>query len=90
MSSTVERKPNYNSPINLDVLDIDTDRAVSDPRDASLRVDASRASFVAHDSNARGEEVASVGVSLEGDQVAAEHSIQDGFAACEKKGVSTR
>ena len=68
-------------PICLDVVKVDADGAVRDAGDGTLRVDSSGPSFVTHDADARGEEVARVRVRLEADEVAAEHAVQDRFAA---------
>lgn len=69
------------SPILLDLLDVNPNQTMRDPRDPPLRIDSSQSRFVAHDPDTRREEMTSVRVSLEADEVAPQDSIQDGFAA---------
>lgn len=67
----------------LDVVDVDTDRAVGEVREVSVGVDAVGAGLVTVDAHARREEVAGVGVRLEADEVATEHPVEDLLAAGE-------
>lgn len=70
------------SPVELDILNVDSDGAVGDASDAALGVNSTGSSLVSHDAHAGGEEVAGVGVGLEADEVAAEHAIKDSLATC--------
>ena len=63
---------------------IDTHGAVADSSNVSLHVDAAaRGNFVAAHADARGREVAGVGVCLEADEVCAEHPIENLLSARE-------
>ena len=63
--------------INRNVVEINADGTMRDSRDTALRIDTSTTRLVSHNSNARREEMSSVGMSLESDQIAAEHSREN-------------
>lgn len=69
-----------------DTLDVDTDRAVADSGDRAVGVDAAGGRFVAADANAGGDKVSGVGVCLEGNDVGAEHAVEDLLAGCDVSG----
>lgn len=60
-----------------DSLDVDSDRAVSDGSELTLGFYAPVGGFESTDSDTSGYEMSRVGVSLEHDDVGAEHSFED-------------
>lgn len=68
-----------NSPVNLDPPGINTNRAMHDLHDLSTNIHSAptHRALVATDSNAAASKVAAVRVSLEADQVGAQHSVED-------------
>ena len=64
-------------PFDRDALDVDTDRAVPDGRDAAVCIDTARGGFKAAHADTGGDKVPRVGVGLEDDDIGSEHAFED-------------
>lgn len=79
MQKPVSRGHGCNLPIEFDIFDVNTDREMGNTSDAAFGIDAPIPGFIAHDAHARAEEVASIRMCLEADEIAAEHAVEKGL-----------